>query len=143
MQISKSSAFFWVTGSWWDMPIFVPCVHRHAFLKLSKSQLALSYISQGSLWFWKSQSILVQSLSGLPRGLSSQRLDWASFFFFLLFLMPKVCSFIGLGFFLLILSGPWLVDWVLPIFESHFRLRFQHLWYFGPLLSRTKLKKIR
>ena len=23
-------SFFWTIGGWWDMPIFVPCVHKHA-----------------------------------------------------------------------------------------------------------------
>ena len=60
--------------------------------------------------FWEFQGILVQSLSGLPNKFSSQRLDWASFFLFLYFLRPKTYPFMGLDPLLLILSGPWLVD---------------------------------
>ena len=43
-------------------------------------------------------------------------------FFFLSSLRPRAYSFMGLGFLLPILNGPWLMDWAFLTFEGPFAL---------------------
>ena len=68
--ISKSSAFFWTIGGWWDMPIFVSFVHEHAPLSCPNLSWSLSTFPEdpsflgvprylGLVLFWAPQEIFL------------------------------------------------------------------------------------
>ena len=84
--------------SWWDTSALLLYVLGHAPLSSLNPNLALLHILMIP-GFWESPSILVQFFSLVPQWFSPLRTGLS--FFFLFFIRPKVCPFMGLGPFLL------------------------------------------